>query len=139
LLTLLYIYCLRFLQQAMFSECTAGRSDKQGISLIPYPKEVKLSGNNFNLGKDINIVLDKNATGKDRFAANELIKIPDLSDWHQGKISRSSSKGSIVLSRKSGDKNSGNEGYSLISNQNGLTIHASAEPGLFYGVQTQCN
>jgi hexosaminidase len=113
-----------------------GELTKQGISLLPYPKEAKLSGNNFNLGKEINIVLDKNATEKDRFAANELIKYLTSVIGINAKLSRSSSKGSIVLSRKSVDKKSGNEGYSLIANQNGVTIHASAEPGLFYGVQT---
>jgi hexosaminidase len=107
----------------------------QGIALIPYPKEVKLEGVNFNLGSEVIIILDKNASESDRFAANELIRhLADIGvkAW----LSASNSKNSIILTRKGADKKLGNEGYSLISKQNSLTINAAGEAGLFYGVQT---
>jgi hexosaminidase len=134
----LTIYTLYALSVALPGEARAQSAKlyEHGIALIPHPKEARINGGNFRLDSDVNIVLDKNASAKDRFAADELIKYLSSVGGIEAKISNSHSKRSIVLTRKSGDKKAGNEGYSLISNENGLTITASAERGLFYGVQT---
>ena len=44
----------------------------EGIYLIPYPQEVTLGGEEFLLGEEVSVVLDRNATDSDRFAAAEL-------------------------------------------------------------------
>ena len=44
----------------------------EGIYLIPYPQQVNMAGEGFIFGREIGIVLDKNATEGDRFAAEEL-------------------------------------------------------------------
>lgn len=106
------------------------------ISLLPYPKEVKFGGSNFVLKNNVQIVLDKNASEKDRFAANELVKYLTSTLGIAAKVSNKPSRGAIVLTRRNADQKSGNEGYSLSANQHGITITASTEPGLFYGVQT---
>lgn len=111
-----------------------GKMQGRGISLIPYPKEVKAGGGNFLLGNDIRIVLDKTASEKDRFAANELVKYLRSMAGINAKLSNNPSRKAIVLTRRGGDLE--NEGYSLTANQQGVTITASAESGLFYGVQT---
>ncbi len=108
----------------------------QGISLIPYPKEVKLRSDKFVLGKDVTIVLDRNASENDRFAAGELVKYLTSVIGLKATISARPSKKSIILTRKNADKKSGSDGYSLITDSNHLTITAPEEAGLFYGVQT---
>ncbi|CAG5000832.1 hypothetical protein DYBT9275_02541 [Dyadobacter sp. CECT 9275] len=113
-----------------------GTLSAQGISLIPYPKEVRTSNENFTFGNETNIVLDKNASENDRFAAGELLKHLTSVTGISAKISTKPSRGSIILTRKNGDKKIGSEGYSLVSEPNSLTISASTESGLFYGVQT---
>lgn len=114
----------------------ASELTKHGISLIPYPKEVKLTGERFVFGKDLNIVLDKDASENDKFAGNELLKHLTTVTGLKARISTSRSKKSIILTRKNADKESGDEAYELTANQNGLTIKASGEAGLFYGIQT---
>ncbi|MCK4990554.1 MAG: hypothetical protein KAS29_08715, partial [Bacteroidales bacterium] len=44
----------------------------EGIYLIPYPQEVILGGEDFVLSVEVSVVLDRNATDSDRFAATEL-------------------------------------------------------------------
>lgn len=106
------------------------------ISLIPYPKEVKLTGENFVFGKNTTIILDKNASKNDKFAANELIKHLATVAGIKARITNRPSKNSIRLTRKGVGKKEGAEGYYLTANHNGLTIKASGEVGLFYGIQT---
>lgn len=108
----------------------------QGITLIPHPKEVRGEGGNFVLSRDIRVILDKNASEKDRFAANELVKHLNSVSGMSAKISNTPSKRSIVLTRRAADDRLGSEGYALTSDKQGITITASAEAGLFYGVQT---
>ncbi|MFO7671411.1 MAG: hypothetical protein R6W31_17255, partial [Bacteroidales bacterium] len=43
-----------------------------GISLIPYTREVVLGGEEFVPGTSLSIVLDRNASEQDRFAATEM-------------------------------------------------------------------
>lgn len=120
-------------------EPAAGQSavlSGNSVSLVPYPKEIKFLDTRFDLGTETHIVLDKNASEGDRFAANELLQYLTTVAGVKAKISASASKKSIRLTRKSPDKKLGGEGYSLTSNPNVVTISASGEAGLFYGVQT---
>ena len=47
---------------------------QNGIAVIPYPKEVKLTGTDFVLDNSTTIVIDKNTTPNDQFAVAELLK-----------------------------------------------------------------
>lgn len=108
----------------------------QGISLIPHPKEVRLVDGDFFLEKDIDVIVDKNASVGDQFAANLLLNRLKSIPGIRVKVSGKSSKRTIILSRKGAEKKLGNEGYTLKSNPDKLIINASGEAGLFYGVQT---
>ncbi|HEX5023945.1 MAG TPA: beta-N-acetylhexosaminidase [Agriterribacter sp.] len=109
---------------------------KQGISLIPYPKEVQLQGTDFVLDENTNIVLDKNASEGDQFAAAGLVDFLKDQFGLLPHITKTTSKNSIQLTRKRADKKLGIEGYTLSANQNGLVATASTDAGLFYAVQT---
>ena len=109
---------------------------RQGISIIPYPREVKLQETDFVINKHVNIVLDKNASKSDQFAAAELAGFLKVQFDLTATISKSASKNSIQLTRKRADKKLGVEGYALSANQNGLIARASTDAGLFYAVQT---
>jgi len=110
---------------------------KAGINLIPYPREVKLMGEDFVLGNNIIITLDKNASEKDKFAAGELSKF--LKDeWQVNPVIQNNAvKGkTIVLTRKGFGKKSGDQGYRLTVGKDRVTVVGGGEAGLFYGVQT---
>ena len=45
---------------------------REGVSLVPYPREVRLGGGPFVIGSPLAIVLDADASEADRFAAGDL-------------------------------------------------------------------
>src|SRR3977135_523833 len=71
-----------------------------GLYVIPYPQKVDVSGDNFNFINSVNIVLDKDHSHADEFAAGELIR--DLkNEWNiDAVIARQPGINSIVLSRQ---------------------------------------
>lgn len=130
---LLFVFQVAGINNA-FAQSTTLSS--QGISVIPYPREIKTGAGDFVFGKNIDIVLDQNASASDNFTANELLKHLTSIAGIKVKITSNSSKQSIRLTRKKFHKKTENEGYSLISKPNELTVRASGEAGLFYGIQT---
>lgn len=115
----------------------------EGINLIPYPQKVNFEGQNFLPGDKVSIVLDKNASEKDKFAAN-LLKERLQNEWNiQAEIQNNGSGKNIILSRKGvpgeikslSDKKA-EQGYQLSVSDNQIEIKAKGEAGLFYGVQT---
>lgn len=107
-----------------------------GIHLIPYPQEVTLRGADVELNNPITIVLDKNASEADRFAASELAN-QLKSEWNiTANISNAPAGTTVILSRKGADKKLGDEGYTLSTAESKINIQANGEAGLFYGVQT---
>lgn len=132
-----FFICLIVFTAAFSSLSTAQETllAKEGIYLIPYPKEVKLGGGEFPLEKEVSIVLDRNATAGDRFAAEELAR--HLSEqWQISATVRNAAAGNaIILTRKGAPKNKA-EGYQLLAAPEKITIRGSDEAGLFYGVQT---
>jgi hypothetical protein len=110
---------------------------KLGINLIPYPKEVKIRAAEFTFENGITVVIDKNATENDKFAAAQLSKylVEELKIKTNIQHTLSSSK-SIILTRRGAAKNIGQETYSLIVDPDHITIRSKGEAGLFYGVQT---
>jgi hypothetical protein len=107
-----------------------------GLHVIPYPKEVKTGGPDFNFKNELTIVIDKNATGSDKFTAQELINDLKIERNIEAKIGAAGTFPSIVLTRSHKIKSIGNQGYQLTTGNNELVIMANGEDGLFFGTQT---
>ena len=114
----------------------AGELSESGLNLIPYPKQLKTGGSDFTFKNELTIVLDKNHSVSDQFAADELIR--DLkSEWNI--IAKIGSKGtfpSVLLSRHQAPKSLKDEGYQVTAGDREVVISARGEAGLFYGTQT---
>ena len=109
---------------------------KSGISIIPYPQSVVLTGDDFVLSGVIQIHLDKGASAEDLFSANELGR--QLKDQWGIQYSVNENKGSdgIFLTRKSTSHDIGEQGYQLEVSPNQVIVRAKKAAGLFYGIQT---
>src|SRR5690606_34631180 len=72
------------------------------------------------------------------FASSELRR--HLSDrWNiRTELTTDRRRAHIVLTKRGAEKKHGNQGYQLQVTSKGITVSASGEPGLFYGVQTLC-
>lgn len=109
---------------------------KAGIHLIPYPQEVNLKGADFRFKDNISLVMDKNASPADKFAAEELARFLGTELKITAKVQDTPTENAIILTRKGADKKLGDQGYNLTAGVNNVTIKARGETGLFYGVQT---
>ena len=115
----------------------------EGIYLIPYPQQVNMEGEGFFFGREIGIVLDKNATEGDRFAAEELAT-GIQEEWGIKTVLQNTPEGgSIFLTRREVPKsisglprNKIPQAYRLTVGMDRITIAARGEAGLFYGTQT---
>ena len=115
----------------------------EGIYLIPHPQEVSLEGDDFTLGNELSIVLDRNASDKDRFAATELAA-QLKNEWGVKAVLTPSASGrSIILTHKGVSKSltglpkkKAIQGYQLVTGADQLVIRAKGVSGLFYGTQT---
>ncbi len=115
----------------------------EGIYLIPHPQEVSLGGGDFVLGNELSVVLDRNATDRDRFAATELAA-QLKKEWGVNAVIDGSASGkSIILTHKGVSKDitglpkkKALQGYQLTAEAGQLVIRAKGEAGLFYGTQT---
>ncbi|MCK5207889.1 MAG: beta-N-acetylhexosaminidase, partial [Cyclobacteriaceae bacterium] len=118
------------------NNCEASELTNLGLHVIPYPQQVEIGGNDFILKSPVNIMLDKNSTGVDRQSA-ELLKKRLQEEWGvKGVVGTDPGSSTIILTRKGAPKSIGDQGYSLATDTNVLTIRAKREDGLFYGVQT---
>ncbi len=116
---------------------------KEGIHLIPYPQKVAFTGEDFFTGEEVAIVLDSNASEKDKFAAGELQKQLEQEWKIKATITNAKSGKRIVLTRRrvpseinSLPSKKVSQAYQLTTAADELTIRAKGETGLFYGVQT---
>lgn len=115
----------------------------EGIYLIPHPQEVILGGGDFVLGNKLSIILDRNASEGDRFAATELAA-QLMKEWGVDAVLDGSASGrSILLTHKGVSKDivrlpekKALQGYELKAEADQLVIRAKGEAGLFYGTQT---
>jgi len=116
----------------------------ESIYLIPHPQEIILDGEDFILGRELTIVLDKNASDQDRFAATELAA-QLKKEWgvRKADISSTASGNSIILTHKEVSKDitglpkkKAMQAYHLTAGADQVVIRAKGEPGLFYGTQT---
>jgi hexosaminidase len=116
--------------------CEASELSRLGLHVIPYPQQVKFGEKDFIFKKTINIVLDKNYSDIDRQTAEQLKKELQEKWGLEVWINNNLGACTIILTRKNISKSIKNQGYSLITDDNVLTISAKSEVGLFYGVQT---
>lgn len=130
--SLLSIFLILFISPKLFASALSD----SGLYVIPYPQKVEIGGTNFNFKNILNIVLYKNYSVEDEFAANELIR--DLKKEWGISASLSNKRGSysIVLNRKKIDSKFGDQGYEISVSKNEIIITASGDEGLFYGTQT---
>ena len=125
----------------LISEATAADSQsvlwRRGVSLIPYPQEVRVGGEDFVLSSGVKVILDQNADEGDRFTAVELTARLK-SDWgiEAAVGGPEGAAGSIVLTRQGAPAKAGEQGYSLETSAKKITVRANAGAGLFYGMQT---
>ncbi len=141
-----------FFFASVSAQAKAAKSDlfNAGIYLIPYPQEVLLGGEDFVLGGEdflpgsrLSIVLDRNASENDRFAAAEMAARLQ-SEWGiSSEFTAAPSGQSIILTHKSVPKKitdlsekKAAQGYQLSSTAHQVVIRAIGESGLFYGTQT---
>ena len=107
-----------------------------GLHVIPYPQQVALGGDEFELKSPINVVLDKNASDIDRKTA-EILKSELEGKWNlKTVISNTNGSSNIILTRKGAPKSLVDQGYILSTDDGTLSIVGKDEDGLFYGVQT---
>jgi hexosaminidase len=129
-----------------FTACaTNGKSDlfDAGITLIPYPQEAMLEGEDFVLGNKLSIVLDGGASKQDRFTASELASQLQTAWGVNAEITHAPSGQSIILTHmgvsekmKGLSKKKAAQGYDLTTGNSQLVIRAKGATGLFYGTQT---
>ncbi|MHC4396905.1 MAG: beta-N-acetylhexosaminidase [Planctomycetota bacterium] len=136
--TRLFVLVLMFLSLtgSAFAAESATELYKAGVNLIPYPQEVKLAGGDFVLGARMAIVVDKNASEADKFAANQLARDIEKQWDVNVRVSKSPAAKSIILTRKTAPEKLCEQGYHLAVTPDKVTIQANGEAGLFYGTQT---
>jgi len=117
-------------------KCLANELSDSAVSVIPYPQQVTITGDNFIFSNSLSIVLSKNHSAADEFTANELTR--DLkNEWNiDAAITNKKGSYSIILNRQKTSSKIGRQGYQLSISKNEIIITASAEEGLFYGTQT---
>jgi predicted amidohydrolase len=107
-----------------------------GLNVIPYPRHVTVTGSAFSFTNELTIVLDKDHSASDRFAAEELIR--DLKkEW--GINAKTGTRGtypSVILTRRQAAKSLKDQGYQITTGVKEITVKARGEAGLFYGTQT---
>ena len=110
---------------------------KAGIYVIPYPKEVTLRADKFTLGKQVNIVLDKNASELEKFSATLLQEhLRDEYDIEAVINGAVRNENSIFLTKSGADKKQDREQYRMTAEAGKISIRSATQDGIFYGVQT---
>lgn len=107
-----------------------------GLHVIPYPQEVEIKGAGFGLTGSTVIVVDRNASVQDKFAAEQLSRSLREEFGIEAPVTTETKAGAITLTRKGAEKRVGLQGYQLTSKQDGVVVKARGEAGLFYGTQT---
>jgi hexosaminidase len=134
-----FILLVVFFAVAVFSDTMASQTAlwQEGVSLIPYPQEVALDGDDFVFSDGaVNIVLDEDASQADRFAAADLAGRLEERFGIKAQISYSANGNAIVLTRKGAPGKVGDQGYELTVEKDRIAISANSEAGLFYGTRT---
>ena len=107
-----------------------------GLYVLPYPQQVTLTGEAFVFKSSLNIVLNKNHSPADEFAAHELAN--DLkTQWNiQAGVGNLKGAYSIVFVRKKNNSKQIKGSYQISTGKNKIIITSNDEEGLFYGTRT---
>ena len=128
-----------------FSKCTKAYAKdlKQSTynNIIPKPMSYKEEKGQFQISKNTKIYIKGNNGDEDKELGkiadyiNEKISVPT---GFKVKIKKGNkiNKNVIYLTTVGGDEKQGDEGYSLVSNNENITISAYKPEGIFRGVQT---
>lgn len=127
---------LIFLYFISYIKCNATELSDLGLYVIPYPQQVTINGESFDVKGELNIILSDNYTVVEEFAANELVRDLQCQFKINARISKFRGDYSISLIKKKLDPKLGKQGYEISVDRNKITITASGEEGLFYGTQT---
>ena len=132
----LFLCLLYFMFPGCSNSLLASELSDLGLHVIPYPHEVRTGGPDFTFAHTLTIVMDKDASVADIFAAEELIR--DLkNEWNiDAKTGPRSTDPLIILTRQSVPASVTGQGYQLVVHKGELIISAKSEEGLFYGTQT---
>lgn len=106
-----------------------------GVAVLPQPREVAVKGGDFKLPPQLNIVLSRNSSEKDRFAAGDLTEHLNRHYGIQATV-RAKASGPAIYLRRTNNKKLGREGYELLADEKQIVITGGGEAGLFYGIQT---
>ena len=109
---------------------------REGISLIPYPHEVVLGGEDFTFGGEVSITLEPQASAGDRFAAEDLAARLKTDFGIAAQVGGPSRTRSIRLLRRAVPGKGGDQGYELKVGKDRIDVLAGGEAGLFYGTRT---
>jgi hypothetical protein len=134
---------LLFLPSNVSASENASALFSKGIYLIPYPQEVSLTGDDVILDRELTLVLDRNASEQDRFAAAELAARLQEEWGIKASVAGAASGQSIILTHKGVPKSITGlpkkkfmQAYRLTAEAGQVVIRAKGEAGLFYGTQT---
>lgn len=116
--------------------CAGADLSDLGLYVLPYPQQVTLTNEAFVFKSSLNIVLNKNHSPADKFAAYELAN--DLkTQWNiQASVGNSKDAYSIVFVRKKNNSKQIKGSYQISTGKNEIIITSNDEEGLFYGTRT---
>ncbi len=109
---------------------------REGISLIPYPQQVRLGGSPFLFPREASIVMEGDFSEADRFTAQDLARRLEADYGIAARVTDSASGRRIVLKRDGGAADLGPQGYKLVATPASICVVAAGESGLFYGTRT---
>ena len=92
------------------------------LNVIPYPRQVKTGGDDFIINGQLTIVLDKNPSAADKFAAEELIRDLKLEFNISSAIGVMGAEQTVVLTHKGVPGSVTKQGYMLTSGKKELII-----------------
>ena len=108
---------------------------REGISLIPYPQRVELTGDDFGLENGIDIVVNPRSSPAEKFTANDLAARLKQDFGIRAHVGAFASPKSIHLTRGAPPRSAANKDMNWRLPRT-RSACAASEQGLFYGTRT---
>jgi N-acetyl-beta-hexosaminidase len=121
---------------ALLAQLCSFATDSSRIKLIPEPVMLKELQGNFNLNKQVNLVIrgeDKQLKGTAQWFTNQLNAMTGI-DIKAGDLGAPNNITLELLTTH--NKSIGEEGYTLSVTTSGIHLQANTPAGIFYGMQT---
>jgi len=139
--SLFIVYCSLFICSCRPNHPSASESFRDGrVEVIPQPRQTKLCEGVFDVGKDVNIICQKELNDVVSLFNKRLSDVMGLTfpvETKGGSNGNITLKVAPAIAEKEGKKSSElQEGYALVINPSCIRIEASAVEGVFYGLQT---